>query len=398
MRAAGIICEYNPFHSGHEFHIRRARALTGLPVVCVMSGHFVQRGEAAVMNKFARAEAAVLCGADLVLELPVPWACAGAQRFAEGGVGLLAASGVVSHLVFGSESANLEAITAAARLTGDAAVNGRIRALLSGGMEYAAARELAIREADPAAGALLASPNDILGVEYVRAILQNSGGLKPVPVRREGAPHDGIPAGRFASASYLRGLLRDGRTDEARTFLPDASYHILRREVAAGRAPVDPAALDPAVLSVLRRMEAADFAKLPDISEGLEFRLARAAKEALDPADFCARVKTRRYSHARLRRICMAAFLGLSRGMTDVPVPYARVLALNDTGRMLLREIRELPIVTKAADGRALGDTVAQYLSLEALADDLYALAYPSRAVRYGGQGWTSSPVYVSSG
>ena len=397
MRAVGIICEYNPFHSGHEFHIRRARECSGLPVVCVMSGHFVQRGEAAVMNKFARAEAAVSCGADLVLELPLPWACAGAQRFAEGGVGLLSATGIVSHLAFGSESADLKAITAAAQLTDDQTVNARIRAFLASGMGYAAARERAVREADPTAGATLASPNDILGVEYVRAILRHGYPLTPLPILRHGASHDGSPAGRFASASHLRGLLRAGRGDEAFMFLPGASIRIFNRERDAGRAPVDPAALDTAILSVLRRMTAADFAALPGSSEGLEFSLAKAAKEAVDPADFCARVKTRRYSHARMRRICMAALLGLTRDMTDIAVPYARVLALNDTGRALLREIRTIPVVTKAADGRASGGTAARYLSLEAQADALFSLAYPARTARYGGQGWTQSPVYVQS-
>lgn len=151
-------------------------------------------------------------------------------------------------------------------------------------------------------------------------------------------------------------------------------------------------------MSVLRRMTAADFAKLPDVSEGLEYRLARAAREALDPADFCARVKTRRYSHARLRRICMSAFLGLTQEMTQPAVPYARVLAFNDIGRALLREIRDIPVITKAADGRNLGGAAARCLELEARADDQYALAYPSRSARYGGQGWTQSPVYVSGG
>ena len=395
MRAVGIICEYNPFHSGHAYHIRRARELTGLPVVCVMSGNFVQRGDVAIMGKFARAEAAVRCGADLVLELPVPWACAGAQRFAAGGVGLLASLGVVSHIAFGSESGDSRALTGAARLTMDAGVNERIRALLSGGMSYAAARQCAVEAADPAAGALLAAPNDILGVEYIRAILQSGCGITPVCVPREGVAHDGGTAGRFAAASAIRELLRTGQTDATRAFLPQYSFNILAREIRSGRAPVNGHALDTAVMSVLRRMDAAGFAVLPDVSEGLEYRLERAAREAVDPADFCARVKTRRYSHARLRRICMSAFLGLTQELAQGDVPYARVLALNDMGRTLLREIRDIPVVTKAADGKVFGGAVSQYLALEALADDLYALAYPSPAARYGGQGWTTSPAYV---
>lgn len=395
MRAVGIICEYNPFHNGHEFHIRRAREQTGLPVVCVMSGNFVQRGEPSILGKFARARAAVLGGADLVLELPVPWACAGAGRFAEGSVGLLASLGVVSHIAFGSESANLEAITAAARLTLDTKVNERLRSLLSGGVPYAAARQRAVEAVNPAVGALLASPNDTLGMEYVRAILKNSYPLTPVCIRREGAAHDGGSVGQFASASAVRMLLRAGRFDEARGFLPEASLCVLEEEILAGRAPVDGRALDTAVMSVLRRMREADFAELPDVGEGLEYRLARAARAAVSPEDFCARAKTKRYAYARFRRICMAAFLGLTQEMARSAVPYARVLAFNDTGRALLREIRTVPVVTKAAGGKAFGGAVSQYLAFEAQADDLYALAYPSPAARYGGQGWTTSPVYV---
>lgn len=395
MRAVGIICEYNPFHSGHAFHIRRAQELTALPVVCVMSGNFVQRGDVAVMEKFARAETAVRCGADLVLELPVSWACAGAQRFAAGGIGLLASLGIVSHVAFGSESGDIRAISAAARLTLDAEVDKRIRILLSDGIAYAEARQRAVMEVDERAGARLASPNDILGVEYVRAILKNDVSLTPICVPREGAVHDGGTQGEFAAASAIRELLYAGQIESARVFLPQPSFDVLTREICAGRAPVDGHALDTAVMSILRRMDAAGFAALPDISEGLEYRLARAAREALDPTDFCARVKTRRYSHARLRRICMAAFLGLTRDMMQESVPYARVLALNDTGRTLLRAVKDVPIITKAADGRALGGAAARNLELEARADDLYALAYPGRCARYGGQGWTRSPVYV---
>ena len=395
MRAVGIICEYNPFHNGHVFHIRRAREQTGLPVVCVMSGNFVQRGEAAVMNKFARAKTAVLYGADLVLELPVSWACAGAQRFAQGGIGLLAALGPVSHFAFGSESADLASITAAAHLMSDAGVNEQIRTLLSGGVTYAVARQRAIKEVNPEAAARLSSPNDTLAVEYIRAVFENGFSLTPVCIRREGAGHDGTAVGQFAPASVLRAFLRAGHIEEARPFLPESSRRVLEEEMQAGRAPVDGHALDTAVMSLLRRMSAKDFAELPDISEGLEYRLARAAQEAVDPDDFCIRAKTKRYSYARLRRICMAAFLGLIRDITQKEVPYARVLAFNGMGRALLREIKNIPVITKAADGRKLGGTVAQYLELEARADDLYALAYPARAARYGGQGWTHSPVYI---
>ncbi len=399
MRAAGIIAEYNPFHLGHARHLRQTRELTGLPVVCAMSGSFVQRGEAAVLWKFARAAMAVRCGADLVLELPVSFACAGAQRFAVGGVGLLASLGVVSHLSFGSESGDAELLARAAALSDDADVDARLRENLVGGTTYAAARQRAMAEADPAAAARLSDPNDILAVEYLRAIRILGADLKALPIRRLGAAHDGAPLPDSASASHIRQLLRSGDIAAAERAMPEAACTVLREELAAGRGPVDPRRLDTAVMSVLRRMEAADFAALPDVSEGLEYRLARAARTAVDPGDFCGKVKTKRYPLARLRRIVTAAYLGLTREDAADAVPScARVLAFNDTGRALLREISGIPVVTKAADGRDLGGEIARQLTLEARADDLFTLAFPDPAARYGGQGWTTGPVYVPGG
>lgn len=351
-----------------------------------------------MLDKFTRARMAVSCGASLVLELPTPWACSTAQRFAAGGVELLHRLGVVSYLSFGSESARLDTIQTAAELIDSEGVNVRIRELMAGAIDYATARQQAVTEADAAAGALLSSPNDILGIEYLRAIRARNAAIQPIPVRREGAAHDGAAKGSFASASELRQLIRAGEPEKARRYLPEAAYSILQEAIGAGEAPVSQERLDIAMLSALRRMHAADFAALPDVSEGLEFRLAAAAQEAVDPMDFCDRVKTRRYSHARIRRIMMAAFLGMKKELQTQPIPYARVLAFDDDGRALLREIREkgdLPIIAKAADGRTLGGDVAAYLEFEALADDLFALAYSERAARGGGRGWTKSPSYV---
>ncbi|MBE6935044.1 MAG: nucleotidyltransferase family protein [Ruminococcaceae bacterium] len=398
MQAIGIISEYNPFHNGHAYQIARAKEAAALPVICAMSGNYVQRGEPAMLDKFQRARMAVSCGASLVLELPTPWACSTAQRFAAGGVELLSRLGVVSYLSFGSESARLDAIRAAAELIDREGVNVRIRELMAGAIDYATARQQAVTEADAAAGALLSSPNDILGIEYLRAIRARSAAIQPLPIRREGAAHDGGAKGDFASASELRRMLLSGEAEAVRRYLPPAAYAILREAMDAGEAPVSQTRLDAAILSALRRMHSADFAVLPDVSEGLEFRLAAAAQEAVDPMDFCDRVKTRRYSHARIRRIMMAAFLGMKKELQTRPIPYARVLAFDDDGRALLREIREkgdLPIIAKAADGRTLGGDVAAYLEFEALADDLFALAYPERETRGGGRGWTKSPVYV---
>ena len=229
MNAIGIICEYNPFHLGHARMLEGLRRQYDAPLVCAMSGNFVQRGDAAVAHKHARAEMAVRCGADLVLELPTPWAMASAERFADGGVALLASTGVVSHLAFGSECGDLTALQAAEAALSRPELMPRIRQLLAQGMAYAPARQQAAEELG-APPRMLSRPNDILAIEYLKALRRQKAPMEPLAVQRQGAGHDGAPSGDTASASYLRTLLRSGRTDEALSYLPAPAAQVLRRE------------------------------------------------------------------------------------------------------------------------------------------------------------------------
>lgn len=193
MAVAGVIAEYNPFHRGHAWQIAeiRRRLGDGTAVVACMSGNFVQRGEFAVLGKRGRAEAALLGGADLVLELPTPWSAAGAERFAQGGVSLLAAAGVVTHLAFGSESGDLRPLRAAADCLDGEAYRAGLRRLLGGGMTFAAARQEAVRGlTDREAADCLSRPNDILAVEYLRSLKALGGGIQPLALPRVGAGHD----------------------------------------------------------------------------------------------------------------------------------------------------------------------------------------------------------------
>ena len=230
MNAVGIICEYNPFHLGHARMLKGLRRQYDAPLVCAMSGNFVQRGDAAVAHKHARGEMAVRCGADLVLELPTPWAMASAERFAAGGVALLASTGVVSHLAFGSECGDLTALQAAEAALSQPELMPRIRQLLAQGMAYAPARQQAAEELG-APPQMLSRPNDILAIEYLKALRRQKAPMEPLAVLRQGAGHDGAPSGDTASASYLRTLLRSGRTDEALSYLPAPAVQVLRREL-----------------------------------------------------------------------------------------------------------------------------------------------------------------------
>lgn len=401
MAVCGIVAEYNPFHSGHAYHIAQSRAVLGAEtaVVCVMSGNFVQRGSPAMFLKHARAEAAVRCGADLALELPLPWALSSAERFAFGAVSLLASTGVVTHLSFGSEGGDLAALRRAAALLARSELGPLIREALGRGLPYAAARQAAAEALSGDRLDIMSTPNNILGIEYLKALQTLRAPITPLAIPRLGAEHDGAEAGagEFPSASALRERLKTG--EGVSGAVPAAALEVFERETAAGRGPIFAESLDTALLSRLRALPREDFAALPDMSEGLENRLFRAAREAGSFAEAVALAKTKRYAASRLRRAFLGAALGLraadaSRGAP----PYLRVLAANAKGRALLARMREaaaLPVLTKPAAARELNEKARRVFDLEAGAADLYALALPAAEERRGGAEWRTGPVIV---
>ncbi|HJB69690.1 MAG TPA: nucleotidyltransferase family protein [Candidatus Flavonifractor avistercoris] len=382
METAGIVAEYNPFHRGHAWHIAETRRRLGgdAPVVCVMSGHWVQRGECALADKWLRAALALDRGADLVVELPTPWAMASAESFARGAVSLLAATGVVNVLSFGSETGELAPLEEAAAALDAPDYPERLRAALGRGLSFPAARQ------EAAGAACLSAPNNNLGVEYLRSLRALGSTIRPLTVPRQGAGHDGPAAGGFASASELRRLLRAGRGEEAAPYLTAPWSGEL----------ADMQHIERAVLSRLRTMGEGDWAALPDGggAEGLPSRLAKAAREAVSLEDFYTRAKTRRYPHARLRRLALAAFLGLRAAERPAAPPYVRVLGLGGRGRVLLRRMKDtcpLPVIVKPAQARELDGPARTLFESEARYTDLYGLCFP--APRPCGAEWIHSPV-----
>ena len=402
MQAAGIIVEYNPLHSGHLRLLEAGRALLGqdTAMVCVMSGNFVQRGDFALLRKHTRARAAVESGADLVLELPLPWAVSSAEGFAAGGVQVLAATGQVDHLLLGSECGDAAALERVAAALLEPAFRDHLRRELPGAVRFAAARQRALAGlVSPADAALLESPNNILGIEYCKALLGQKAPIRPVTIRREGSAHDGALApGTHPSASGLRALLRQGRRAEALALLPPAMARAYGAEEAAGRAPVFWDNCERAILARLRSMTAADFAALDGGNEGLWNRLYDAARTAADLRSLLAAAKTKRHAMARLRRMVLWAYLGLTPADVPEQVPYLRVLAANDTGCRLLAEMRKtsaVPVLTKPAQVRRLGPEARRLFELEVRATDLYTLAYPRLDAADGGAEWREGPVIL---
>ena len=397
MPVFGVICEYDPFHLGHRWMLEQLHRQG--PVVCAMSGCFTQRGEFAAVNKFARAEMAVRNGADLVLELPTPWAVSGAERFARGGVELLKKTGLVTHLAFGSECGDLEALQRVEACLSAESFQETLRRRLEGGETFARCRQAAVEELlDPRDAALLSQPNNILAIEYLKALRRADFPMEPITFPRRGGPHDGGAADGIASASHIRRLLRAGHTEEAMAFLPRESAEVLRREIAAGRGPVDMHTCQRAILARLRTMSQEDFLPYDGGGEGLYRRFYRAVRQATDMDGLLEAARTRRYPLARLRRMTLWAYLGLT--SADVPerMPYLRVLAASGTGCRLLAEMRTsaaAPVLTKPAQVRQLGPEARRLFAHEVRATDLYTRAYPRLEAAEGGTEWREGPVIL---
>lgn len=399
MDVIGVVCEYNPFHRGHEYHLMMSRRGVGAdtPVVCVMSGDFVQRGEPAMFSKFARAEAACLCGADLVVELPLPWTLSSAEGFARGAVGLLAALGA-TRLSFGSETGETEPLETIAEALLDPGMTDEIKAELSrdASLSFASARQRALEKRLGELSEQIRFPNNILAVEYIKAIRTQQLDMRPMTVQRFGSGHDMSGDNGPKSASELRALLSQGR--DVSGHIPERALRIYRSETESGRGPYTMAEFESALLSRLRMLPPEAFETLPDSADGMGKRLCAAVREEPTFNAILASAKSKRYALARIRRMCMCAALGVREGMNAGTPPYARVLAANARGRELLKTAGEsgrIPVVTKPAAVRGLSKECEDVFALGAAARDFYVLGSAAEAERRGGTEWRTGPKIV---
>ena len=390
----GIIAEFDPFHRGHAHLIAQAKAaLPGAPVVCAMSGPFTQRGEAAIVSKYARAEMALRCGADLVVELPVQWAVSSAESFARGGVQILHALGV-THLAFGSESGDLTALQAVAQALDSDAFPNALRPYLQQGLPFASARQKALETlVGVETAACLTRPNNLLGIEYLRAIQTLAPEMRALTIPRVGVTHNaaGVNEG-FASASQIRQWLLAGELERACAQMPGLAAGILR-----GQAPAALTYNARGILTILRRMTPEDWRALPDCGEGLEHRLCRTAGESTTLEQFWDAVKSKRYAHARIRRLTLWAYLGLTRQERWTEgVPYVRVLGLCEGGKGVLKQAKglgRLPVLTKPAQVKRWDERCQRQFDLDASAQMLWGMCLPE-----GGQAlneWAMGPVVI---
>ncbi|MBQ9833124.1 MAG: nucleotidyltransferase family protein [Clostridia bacterium] len=364
MKCSGIIAEYNPFHQGHEYHLQQSLSLSGSNhTVVIMSGNFVQRGDIAIFDKFYRAKQALLHGADMVIELPCAFAVSCAERFAATAVNILDKSGIIDSLSFGSESSNLEMLEKQAdnSLFESTDYTSKIKESLKTGVSFAKAKSEAL-EFTPL-------PNDVLAIEYIKAIKRLNSSIKPVPIKRIGAMHDSPIAEKnseFMSASAVRELILSGNMQPGSTPVSSNSQEF-----------------SSAMLYALRTMSKAEIAALPDVSEGLENAVYTACRQASSYAEFLSLVKSKRYTLARLRRIAICALLRISDKLQNEALAhpelyfYIRVLGVKKSSSFLLSELSKrskLPVITGFSDTKSLSPQAKELLSLDLLSSDIYNL------------------------
>ncbi len=465
MKVLGLITEYNPFHNGHNFHIQQAKEISQCDyVVCVMSGNFIQRGEPALINKWARAKMALTNGCDLVIELPTAYVLESAEYFAFGAVKILDSLRIVDSLCFGSEHGEIEPIVKLARILNEepSEISTALKYHLKNGDSFPKAREKAVIEylkskdvaninaniaaddkpedevgddigsrfsgvvggrfwgefGDGELSKIMSSPNNILGIEYVKALYKLKSSITPLTIKRHKVGyHDLMFKDNIASATAIRNMLKECKGPTSirnmlincegspiKTLIPSGSFDILQNEINSGRGPIFSEHFSNALLTILRRMKPEQIALYPDVNEGLENRIYEATNSCTSIEDVIGKIKTKRYTHTRLMRILFNILMGIDKTTFNEfhlygGPQYIRVLGMNSRGKFLLREANEkafLPIIVKPSTyKKSCNPLLKKMMDIDILATNLYTLNYCGVKERKGGLDLKTSPIIL---
>lgn len=393
-RVIGVVAEYNPFHNGHYYHLQATKEMTGAEYcVAVISGNFTQRGDTSIVNKWAKAYMAICGGADLVIELPTVYSISSAENFASGAVKILDNLKVVDAISFGAEANDLATLNNIANVLYEEpkAYTNILSHELKKGISYPAARENALmmylndikRYANT-----LSSPNNILAIEYLKALKIQKSKLEPIMIRRKKVYYnDNKIVDDFASATAIRKLLQGGEYANLRKVIPRSSYTIIGQESRKGGMVLSLSKYEKEIIYTLRKMTVEEIAELPDVSEGLQFAIKNAANEANNLKDLISNIKSKRYTQTRIQRILLYALLGIDKKLMENSrkvVPYVRVLGFTQKGKSLLSEISrrnpKLNIITSLKkymdQNQNKNKVLAEMLEKDIFATDVYTLGY----------------------
>lgn len=359
-KVLGIVAEYNPFHNGHLYHLEKSKEDTGSNyTVAIMSGNFTQRGSTSLIDKWSKAESAIRCGVDLVIELPVLYSISSAENFAEGAIKILDSLKVVDYLSFGAETSDIEILNKCADVLYREPRDYKtlLSHELKKGISYPKARENALmmylNDIRKYAN-VLSSPNNILGIEYLKALKRLKSTIQPVSIPRYEAGYNDLSyTGNIASSTAIRNMIKNNGFNALANLMPAPSYASLVQNIKMGHIVPDISVFEREIIYVLRKMQTSEIAELQDVSEGLEFAIKNAANSCNSVVEFLNIINSKRYTSTRIQRILLYALLGITKkdmALSKKVQPYVRVLGLNNRGKFLISEIAKanpkLEIVT----------------------------------------------------
>lgn len=389
----GIIGEYNPFHNGHSYHLEKSKELAQADyVISIISGNFVQRGNVSLIDKWAKADMALANGVDLVIELPTVYSISSAENFAYGAVKILNSLGIVDYLSFGSEFCQIDVLEKIADVLykEPPEFTSLLKHELSKGVSFPKARENALlmylNDIRKYAN-VLSSPNNILAIEYMKALKKLKSHIKPIAIKRINVGYNDLNTNHnFASATAIREKIKTDKPAGLSKLMPPNSYRILYNSILKGHYVKDLVAFEKEIIYALRKMNLNEIANLPDVSEGLEHNIKEAANSCNTIEEFMNIVKTKRYTSTRIQRILLYVLLGITKDDMKASFkaqPYIRVLGMNQKGKELLSAISHskpnLNIVTsvkKYIDSNP-NKNLLNMLNIDINATNIYTLGYP---------------------
>jgi len=391
-KVLGIVGEYNPFHNGHLYHLEESKKMTSSNyTVAIISGNFTQRGSTAIIDKWSRAEMAIKNGVDLVIELPVLYATSSAENFADGAIKILDSLKVVDYISFGAETSDIDILNNFADILYKEPLKYRsfLTHELKKGISFPKARENALLmylNGNRKFINVLSSPNNILGIEYIKALKKHKSNIKPISIARfETGYNDVTYSGNIASATAIRNIVKNGGFEALRKLLPNSSYSVLIDNIKQGHIVPDLSVFEKQIIYNLRSMYPEEISELAEVSEGLEHSLKNAADSCNTLEELLGKIKSKRYTSTRLQRILLYSLLNITKKDIELSkrtMPYIRVLGLNKRGKFLISEIAKanskLEIVTsvKKFVDKTTNKNIKSMIEKDIWATDVYTLGY----------------------
>lgn len=393
MKICGIVAEYNPFHNGHKYHLEKTKELTGCDaIICIMSGNFIQRGLPALFDKWTRTKMALENGVDLVIELPTFYATASAEYFARGAISLLDGLNVTDMLSFGNSCNDIEILKRIANvlyLEPDG-YKKELQKEIKKGVSYPIARSKSLqsflkKEINPKVlSTILLDSNNILGIEYLKALLYCNSSITPVSIERKGGDYNSIHIeDNICSATGIREMLFNNQLESIKNVMPQSSYEIMNNEIINGKSPMFINNFEKEIFYELRKSSITDLANIVDVSEGLENVMKKASNECSNINELIETIKSKRYTKTRIQRLLIHSLLGITKDNNELykhNPGYIRVLGFTKTGEKILSKISNksnLPIVTSVSKFlKVANETSRNMIEKDILATNIYNLGY----------------------